>query len=232
MLSNADLLKGFKSTFLKSEDYEFKKGKFTKELEKKSVKSSHKKSTKSIKKQDSRGKMDDNLKACLDNIYSVNHNSFLGQRETQGKQQKSFQPKFKSDRSILEGVNIQSIQKLIGKKYQSGRVFNANSQSGTNHGANTRQLDQQNYSGIQLQNPPKKDSEKLKNKFQTYNPAKSSTSINRPSLIDNQAIKSFIEKTKQMKLAESTTVNSANRLRDLSGNLKIFKTTNDYVQTK
>ena len=122
MLSNADLLRGFKSTFLKSEDYDFRKGKFTKELEKKTLKSSHKKSSKSIKKSDTRAKMDDNLKACLDNIYNANQNSFQATKEAQRKHQKNLQPQFKSDRSILEGANLENIQKLIGKKILSGRA--------------------------------------------------------------------------------------------------------------
>jgi hypothetical protein len=52
------------------------------------------------------------------------------------------------------------------------------------------------------------------------------------NLSDNQAIKSFIEKTKQLKKLENINLTSGNRLRDLSGNMKIFKTTNDYVATK
>jgi hypothetical protein len=89
ILNNTDLLRGIKSTFLKSEDFSFKKGRFTKALEKKSLKSSHKKSAKSIKVEQAKTRIDGKMKLCINAICNKIDNSVIYETEKFRKSKKA-----------------------------------------------------------------------------------------------------------------------------------------------
>jgi hypothetical protein len=127
MLNNTDLLRGIKSTFLRSEEFSFKKGRFSKALEKKSLKSSHKKSSKSIKASANamngskmKNKMDGKMKLCINAICSKNDSNSRYEKDKFCKSKKSAK-KITSHRGILERVQAKSISSFLSKKGKSSR---------------------------------------------------------------------------------------------------------------
>jgi len=103
IMNKTDLLRGIKSTFLRSEDFSFKKGKFGKALEKKHLKSSNKKSIKTIKVGRSKSRIDGKMKLCINAICNQDDNSKIYDKEKYRKSKKSVK-KMNSHRSILDRV--------------------------------------------------------------------------------------------------------------------------------
>lgn len=231
VLNNTDLLRGIKSTFLRSEDFSFKKGRFSKALEKKSVKSSHKKSSKSIKTNKGKNKIDGKMKLCINAICNKNDNSSIYETEKYRKSKKS-NKKVSSHRTILDRVQAKSISGFLSKKGQSGR--------GVSGKLNLNYLNVQNRT-LHSSKPSmhynfmKKDSYGSKNKFSTLNPSRSSYTKN-IHLQDKYIDRTYLEGSKISCTYDHNTLSSmlgsSNRIRDLSSNLKTFKTTGDYRATR